>query len=192
MVRLFNIPTLYINLDSRHDRKLHIENQLKDFKNVERIPAIKTTNGYFGCVQSHIKALEHAKSKNYNQVLILEDDFEFENIEKFVYPEIDFDVCLLEAYVQERYKVFATWNYYKVKKAQHTGGYIVEKHFYDKLIENFKESNEKLKSDYCKDNYLDIYWFKLQDIYTFFYPSIPMGKQIEGYSDIKNENIKRY
>ena len=96
-----NIPTLYINLNKRPDRKDHIENQLVGFKEVQRIEAIETTNGYFGCVLSHIKALETAKSKNYDEVFIVEDDFEFVNKDKFVYPEIDFDVCLIEALVQK-------------------------------------------------------------------------------------------
>ena len=187
-----NIPTLYINLNKRPDRKDHIENQLVGFKEVQRIEAIETTNGYFGCVLSHIKALETAKSKNYDEVFIVEDDFEFVNKDKFVYPEIDFDVCLIEALVQKRHQTFISWNYHKVVKAQHTGGYIVQKHFYDKLINNFKESYDKLKVNNCRDNYLDIYWSKLQDTSTFLYPSLSIGRQMEDYSDIQKRIMKRY
>ena len=78
----FNIPTLYINLDKRPDRKKQIENELKDFNYVERIEAIDTsTNGsaYFGCVLSHIIALETAKERGWDEVMICEDDFEFVN-----------------------------------------------------------------------------------------------------------------
>ena len=64
---LHNIPVLYINLEKRKDRKIHIEEELKDFKSVERIEAVDTsdTSGYFGCVLSHIKALETAKERGW-------------------------------------------------------------------------------------------------------------------------------
>ena len=190
---MFNIPTLFINLDKRKDRKDHIENQLKDFKSVERIQAIDTSDksGYYGCVLSHIKALEYAKEKDYDEVIIFEDDFEWVDKDKFVYPEFDFDVRLLECFKPEKIK-FMSWNYHQVYKAQHTGAYLIKKHFYDTLIECFKESYEKLSLEHKKDNYLDIYWFKIQKDNMFITPSIAVGRQIDGYSDIKNKIMKRY
>lgn len=191
---MFKIPTLFINLDKRKDRKIHIQNQLKDFKSVERIEAVDTsdTSGYFGCVLSHIKALEYAKQMDYDEVIIFEDDFEWVDKDKLVYPEIHFDVCLLECYYQKKKKKFMSWNYDQVWDAQHTGAYLVQKHFYDTLIQNFKESYEKLSLEYVKDNYLDIYWWKIQKDNMFITPSSNIGRQMEGYSDIQNKNMKRY
>lgn len=189
---VFNIPTLFINLKKRQDRKDHIVNQLKDFKSVQRIEAVDTsdTSGYFGCVLSHIKALEYAKQMGYNEVIIFEDDFEWTDKGKFVYPEIDFDVCLLECIYDK--KEFMSWNYDQVWEAQHTGAYLVKKDFYDKLIDTFKESYEKLSLENKRDNYLDIYWFNLQKENIFITPSIQVGRQKEDYSDIKNKIMKRF
>ena len=73
----------YINLESRPDRKEHIEGQLKTvgFPNVERFNAIKMPNGdgRIGCSLSHIKCLEIAKERGYSHVLICEDDTLFCN-----------------------------------------------------------------------------------------------------------------
>jgi len=189
-----NIPVLYINLNRRPDRlKILQRDVLIFFNDTYRIEAVDTPhNGYEGCVLSHIKALEYAKSQNWDQVIIMEDDFEFVNMEGFVYPDFDFDVCLIEALVSEDRKEHISLNYNKVTEAQHTGCYLVKNHFYDKLISNFKESYDKLCEQNCRSNYLDIYWFKIQKDNIFIYPSLCIGRQMESYSDIKNKIMKRY
>jgi hypothetical protein len=189
---MFNIPTLFINLEKREDRKKHIVNQLKDFKSVQRIEAIETPdNGYKGCVLSHIKALEYAKEKDYDEVIICEDDFEWtENKDKLVYPEIDFDVCMISGKINK--KEFISWNYNKVLDGRHTDCYLVKKHFYDKLIENFQQGYEKLKKENKLDYYIDIHWLSLQKENTFITPSLQVGRQMEGYSDIQKQIMKRF
>ena len=189
---IFDIPVLYINLDKRPDRKIHIENQLKGFKNVERIPAIDTskTNGYEGCVLSHITALEKAKKEKLPQVIIMEDDFEWVNKDKFVYPEIDFDVCMISGKINK--KEFISWNYNKVLDGRHTDCYLIKEHFYDILINNFMESYSLIKVENTHAHYLDVYWLKLQMLYTFITPSIQIGRQMVDYSDIRNKVMKRY
>ena len=187
-----DIPVIYINLEKRKDRKDHIVNELKDFKSVERIEAIDTsdTSGYFGCVLSHIKALEHAKEMGYDEVIIFEDDFEWVAKEKFVYPQIDFDVCMISGKINK--KEFISWNYNKVLDGRHCDCYLIKKHFYDKLINNFKEGYEKLKINNEHCNYIDVYWLSLQKENTFITPSITIGRQMEGYSDIQNKVMKRF
>lgn len=189
-----NIPVLYINLNRRPDRlKILKSDVLVGFTYQHRIEAVDTPhNGYEGCVLSHIKALEYAKSKGWDEVMIMEDDFEWVNKDKFVYPDIFFDVCLIEALVRRDRKEFVTWNYDRVTEAQHTGCYLVKNHFYNTLICNFKESYDKLCEQNCRSNYLDIYWFKIQKDNIFIYPSLCIGRQREDYSDIKNKIMKRY
>lgn len=189
----FNIPTLYINLDKRPDRRKQIENELQGFKHVERIEAVDTStngSGYFGCCLSHINALETAKERGWEEVMICEDDFEFVNKDKYVSPAVEYDVCMLEGDIVD--KSFIDWNYNKVQNGLHTGCYIVKKHYYDILIDCFKESYDKLKQNYIRDNYLDVYWNKLQVKDKFITPSLLIGRQRESYSNIKNKNIKRY
>jgi|DEB0MinimDraft_10_1074344.scaffolds.fasta_scaffold96688_2 hypothetical protein len=190
---MFNIPSLFINLEKRTDRKIHIENQLKDFKNVKRIEAIETPeNGYLGCALSHIKALEYAKQMGWDEVIIFEDDFEWvdKGIEKLVYPEIDFDVCMISGKINK--KEFMSWNYNKVLDGRHTDCYLVKKHFYDKLIDNFRQGYEKLKKNNVHANYIDVYWLSLQKDNTFITPSLEIGRQMQGFSDIQKKNMKRY
>ena len=48
----------YINLESRPDRKHHVEQQMKILNiTAERFNAVKLTNGAMGCSMSHLKCL---------------------------------------------------------------------------------------------------------------------------------------
>ena len=186
---IYDIPVLYINLNKRKDRFIHINNELRNFKSKTKIEAIYTeNNGYEGCVLSHIKALEYSKEKDFDEVIILEDDFSF--TDEFIYPDVDFDICLLECLYTKNKRI--SDNYLRINDAQHTGGYLIKKGFINKLIDNFKESYKKLLLENIRENYLDIYWFKLQKDNIFITPKKTMSIQIEGYSDIKNQTIKRY
>ena len=189
---MYNIPVLYINLEKRKDRKEHIENEFKDFENVERIEAVDTsdTSGYFGCVLSHIKALERAKEKDYDEVIICEDDFEWINKDKFIYPDFEFDVCMVSGKINN--KEVIDCNYNRVLDGRHTDCYIIKKHFYDTLIDEFKNSHEKLKQKFALENYIDVHWVQLQKKSKFITPSLKIGRQMEGYSDIRKQIMKRY
>ena len=73
----------YINLEHRKDRKEHIEEIIKKYLDSElsitvRYNAIYTKyDGNIGCAMSHLDIIKDCISKNYNNVIILEDDFEF-------------------------------------------------------------------------------------------------------------------
>jgi GR25 family glycosyltransferase involved in LPS biosynthesis len=70
-----HLPTLYINLDSRKDRRVHVEAQLAALKSgiptmeVERFNAIKhVVHGAIGCSMSHLRCIQIAKERNWDQV----------------------------------------------------------------------------------------------------------------------------
>ena len=73
---------IYINLDSREDRKHEI---LEEFKRLQipedkiiRFTAIRhETEGAIGCSQSHIAVLKMAIENNWKNYMVLEDDFNF-------------------------------------------------------------------------------------------------------------------
>lgn len=101
-----NISGFYINLNSRVDRKLYVEQQLDLLgirDNVKRFNAIHNVNGRIGCSLSHLKCIQMAKEQNMECVLILEDDVSFllpddfvENVNKFLSnPKNKWDVLLL-------------------------------------------------------------------------------------------------
>tara|TARA_R110000796_G_scaffold219118_3_gene335155 strand:+ start:660 stop:1223 length:564 start_codon:yes stop_codon:yes gene_type:complete len=184
------IPILYINLSHREDRNIHILKELKGFENIERIDAIKNDNGYKGCVLSHIKSLEYAKSKNYDKVIIMEDDFEFINREKFIYPDINFDVCMISGKI--KIMEILNDNYDRVFDGRHTDCYLIQSHFYDTLINNFKEGYKKLCEKDIHAHYLDVYWIQLQQSHIFITQNIMIGRQMEDYSDIQKKIMKRY
>ena len=71
----------FINLDTRPDRKSHVEIQLNNIglNNHQRFNAIKMQNGAIGCSMSHLKLIETAKSNKWDHILIVEDDILFTN-----------------------------------------------------------------------------------------------------------------
>lgn len=197
-----NIPVLYINLEKRTDRKEHIEKQFEDFEYVERVEAVDTTapsarankSGYLGCVLSHIKCLELARDRNYDEVIISEDDFEFVK-KDLIYPTIDFDVFMLEVLVKKKETLNGSNtinDYIRILKGEHTGCYLVKKHYYQTLIDCFKESYELLQKEFKRDYYLDVYIQKLQLNDIFITTKDKIGRQMEDYSDIQNKKMMRY
>jgi hypothetical protein len=79
-------------------------------------------------------------------------------------------------------------NLIKVNNCQTTTGYIVNKKYYSKLINNFKESVSKLmKNPNNKKEYaLDIYWKRLQKEDNWYLLTPLTIHQLDDYSDIEN------
>lgn len=202
-MKLFNINTIYINLDKRPDRRLHVENELKKINigNVTRFKGIEMKNGAIGCSMSHMKCVELAKNKGWEYVLICEDDIEFTNpslfitqTNKFLQSETKWDVVLIAGNNMIPY-IPINDNCIKIFNCQTTTGYIVKKEYYEKLIQNYKEGiNKLLKEPENNDFKIDKYWFKLQREDNWFL-IIPLTVvQKEDYSDIEGKvtNFKKY
>ena len=66
-------PVFVINLDKRPDRWSDIQVEFKDW-NIERLSATEFNPGWKGTTLSHIRCMELAKKRNYDWVVILEDD----------------------------------------------------------------------------------------------------------------------
>ena len=184
-----------INLQHRKDRWEHI---LLEFEKINLTPnrfdAIKNEDGRIGCAMSHIKCLEYSIENNLDSILICEDDITFLNsvslkssLKNFLEDVNDWDVLLLGANVNNIEK--KSDYYLKIKDAQTTTGYIVKNHYFNTLLDNFKEGLQLLekekKSDYC----VDIHWKKLQskDKWYILYPFTVI--QYENYSDIEKRII---
>jgi hypothetical protein len=189
--------TLYINLDKRIDRLEHINNELTKIGvlNPIRITAIETKDGAIGCTLSHIKCLEYAKQNNYEQVFICEDDITFlnpllllDNLEKNKHNI--FDVLIIGGNSVPPY-YYLNDNCVRVFNCQTTTGYIVKNHFYDILINNFKESvNNLIRDQNNKKMYaLDIYWKRLQQIFIFLMTLPLTVVQRNDYSDIEKKIV---
>jgi GR25 family glycosyltransferase involved in LPS biosynthesis len=189
--------TLFINLDHRTDRLEHVLNEFKKLGiNAQRVNAVKMKNGAIGCTMSHIKCIELAKSRGWEQVFICEDDITFlnpellkKNIELFYENDnIMWDVLIIGGNnvppYQQLYEYCA-----RVFRNQTTTGYIVKKEYYDTLLANFKESAANLlrNPENKREFALDIYWnrLQLQDFWYMITP--PTVTQYENYSDIEEK-----
>ena len=162
---------LYINLTSRPDRKQHVESQLNIIGiKAERFNAIKLANGALGCSMSHLKCLEIAKAKSWPHLLIVEDDIKFLNpdvfkrqLNLFLSNHKSWDVVLIGGNNVPPYtKIDDTC--VKVSTCQTTTGYLVNAHYFDTLIDNFRSGIRKL-IEFPEQHIIyaiDKYWFQLQ------------------------------
>lgn len=209
---------VYINLAYRTDRREHIEQEIlklcKDSSKVIRIDAIKHNIGALGCALSHIEALKKIyENPSFKNCIIFEDDFMFKEIpnydinniiKKFFETVSVYDIFLL-GYNKNTLKFTQTphIDYVKVLSANAAHGYIINRNFIPKLLNNFKVASQKLEkinqllSNEPQNNYdkiilfqeienlnIDQTWVKLQPN-SNWYTTIPaLGFQINGYSDI--------
>jgi len=191
--------TLFINLASRNDRLEHVTSEFNKMGiNAERVDAIKMASGAIGCTLSHIKCLEIAKDRQYEQVFICEDDITFldpdlltQNITKFYENKtINWDVIIVSG---NNGPPFQTINDYcvRVLNCQAATGYIVKRQMYDAMLTNFKAGLAQLIKDPTNKRMfaVDMYWKGLQTQY-YWYMIIPLTTvQYENYSDIEQKEV---
>ena len=191
--------TLFINLASRNDRLEHVTSEFNKMGiNAERVDAIKMASGAIGCTLSHIKCLEIAKDRQYEQVFICEDDITFldpdlltQNITKFYENKtINWDVIIVSG---NNGPPFQTINDYcvRVLNCQAATGYIVKRQMYDAMLTNFKAGLAQLIKDPTNKRMfaVDMYWKGLQMQY-YWYMIIPLTTvQYENYSDIEQKEV---
>jgi len=184
---------IYINLNKRTDRKEQIEKELNSFGlNYERFEAIETRGfGSVGCGLSHLAVLKLAKERNYENILILEDDFTFlvskEEFQKqltdFFKLKIDYDTCFLSRSLQ-RFKELDNGIVNKIVESSAASGYIVHKKYYDSLINLYEYAMPLLKQTGKHWIYaIDQIWKQLQEKDNWYYFITRIGKQADGYSD---------
>jgi glycosyl transferase family 25 len=190
-----------INLNERRDRLHHVSQEfLKIGKSFERIEAIKHINGAMGAQASHIKALELAIERGYEQILICEDDITFTRPEVFLksmdlfhenHPE-RWDMLLIAGVIYssqgESYKTIEA-HYCRLYEAQTCTGYIVQKHYYPILLENFKEGQRGYLEVGTRWDYaIDAYWKRLQRRDEWYFLTPPTIIQYANWSNIENHH----
>jgi GR25 family glycosyltransferase involved in LPS biosynthesis len=144
---------------------------------------------------SHLRILQQAKEKNLPYVVIVEEDIQFTKPEWYntklaellnKYPE--YDVVLLAGNLRNPVMRVAE-NVLRVGKSWTTTGYIVQKHYYQTLIDNITTGIENLIREPDK-HYLyaiDAYWMKLQAVGKWFIVYPRTVTQRPEYSDIEGE-----
>jgi phosphorylcholine metabolism protein LicD len=200
---------IYINLDNREDRKkLLLEELLKmgiPSSKIHKVSGIYVPkNGHKGCVQSHILALNIAKMNNWDTTLILEDDAELNvseeefksklsNIFDFL-KDKEWDVIMLgKCNTVEKETIN---EFIKLKSGTTSTGYIIKKHYYNKLLDLFIDCNNKMIPDKWGDtnnfepNALDQRWQLLQGKDNWYGFKKDLLRQRNIWSTINNKGSK--
>jgi glycosyl transferase family 25 len=191
--------TFYINLSHRIDRKQLIETELNNYNlPFERFEAHNIPNfGELGCSKSHLDILKIARDRNYENILIFEDDFQFivsktefeEELDKLFKSNIIFGGCLLSynLFKYEKTRFDFLW---RVINVQTTSGYIVNKRCYNRFIELIEKNIKMLEITKNKSKYtIDQCWKTLHKYGYWYCFSKRIGKQRIGYSDIEKQII---
>lgn len=216
------IDKIYIiNLDERKDRYKKCLSQLNNYNitNFQRFSAIKPIFedinpiiyknyssylshdkkkyivGATGCKFSHRNIIKDAFEKNYENVLILEDDFLFSGnfaINLYYYikkvKNINWDMLYLggnnKSQSIDKYCIQTNMNkIYKCKDVKCTHAYIINKRLFPKILKDLETYSKEI------DNY---YFECIQPYYnTYIYDPI-LVKQVESFSDIVQKNVKNF
>jgi len=190
---------IYINLEKRTDRREQIEKELSDFDlPFERFNAIlNQPDNSDGCASSHLQVLKIAKENNYKNILILEDDFTFlvskqefeDNIKAFFESEngTNFDVCFLSYNMIQFLALDDSSVVNKVIEAQTASGYLVNGHYYQKLIDLYEYALPLLRTTKMTWIYTnDQIWKQYQKTDNWYYFKQRIGRQRPGLSDNGN------
>ena len=187
----------YINLKIRKDRNETCIETLKSLgiSSPTRFNAIIHQVGYIGCVKSHIRCIELAKERKYPFVCIFEDDIVIRNIDKCKeminkYIDYDYDVLYLGCNIKNNDYDFITDELIHVKKAECNHAYIIKSHYYDEILENYRESMNNKLNNREDDRYnMDIYSNTLQmkDKWYSLYPIFISQKN--DYSNIAKREV---
>lgn len=203
---------LYINLESRLDRRTNVVSQLSNLgvaAGATRFNAIRHRNGAIGCTMSHIRCLQMAIENDWESVFICEDDIVFSDVVKLkellakfgaIEGELGWDVLIIGGNNMPPYETIVATNVttgateeflIRVKNCQTTTGYVVRRHYYAKLLENFKTGLKRLMETGDKRQYaLDIYWKILQGTDNWFMLIPATVHQLDDYSDIEGKRTE--
>ncbi len=192
----------YINLEPRQDRKQLIEQELRDLGwGYERYNAISNPIGIVGCGQSHLDVITKAKERDLDYVVVVEDDALFlhkdfinSQIQKVFESDLEYDVLLLAGNVRnpivKNTDIEGIDNVYQVRICWAATCYIVKKHYYDKLIDNFKEGIDLLTKTKDVEKYAcDSWWMRLQEKDKWLIILPRTISQRADYSDIENKYV---
>jgi len=197
---------VYINLEQRTDRREHMENMTQVFghEKVIRFPAFRHSKGIIGCAKSHAAVLKMAIENGWNNVLILEDDAEWNDYDSgyeklFKITQSEYDVVMLGGtWVEYDHSSF------RLHCGQTCTAYLVNKNYMSTLLANFEEGvanlirlNEESKRSITTTDcniienhyYLDVYWKHLQRRGEWFVVMPPLIYQTPSYSDIEQKDV---
>ena len=164
----------------------------------ERFSAVYASppKGIVGCTKSHLAVLKIAKERNYKNVLIMEDDFVFTEPPLLIETELNklfrynpgFDVCFLAYNLHQGGIDMENVFLMKTTKCSTASAYIVNGHYYDKIIELYEYAIPELDKTMKHWIYAnDQIWHRLQEKDNWYCFVIKLGRQSIGFSDNANQ-----
>ena len=202
---------VYINLENREDRKKLIKEEMNKMgipkDKIHKVSGVFIPkNGHKGCVQSHILALQMAKMNNWNNTLILEDDvdltgspeeFKSKLNDMFNYlNNKEWDVIMIAKSHHINEDLEDTNIIKKIKSSTGGLGYIIKKHYYNKLLDLFIDCNNHMTTDKWGNNNdfepyaLDQKWSELQGKDNWYGFKTDLLKQRNIWSTINDKGNK--
>ena len=190
---------LFINLDSRIDRRTHFESQFRKMGlQPQRFSAIRNADGAIGCSMSHVACMELAIKNGWEHVLVCEDDATITNPGQLVHQFNQFlarfgdawDVLLLAGNNYQPFQQVAP-EAVRVANCQTATAYLVRRPYFERLLANFKEGLKNLIANPSRqpEYAIDQYWKLLQrtDRWYLIVPTSVI--QRPDYSDICRQHV---
>ena len=197
-MKLNDFKIICLNLEKRTDRKDICDSIFKKFNlNVEYFNAVdgttlpqrgKITPGHRGCCMSHKKIFEYILSNNWENVLILEDDVEFDDnlhllFEQY-YNEVPLDWQLL--YFGGNHNSLTpklvSAHVHRLVKTYTTHCYAVKRNIIPLLLQEFSDNK-------IYDGEVDVHLSNIQKLVPC-YGFIPaLAWQRKDFSDIENKIV---
>lgn len=151
---LSSLPTYFINLDRRADRRALTEDALGSvgLSAAVRFPGVPSSLGILGCTQSHIGVLEAVKAKNNQISMVCEDDVYFlagrDQISAVIsefQANSALDVLCL-AYRLRAPRLWVSKNLAIGNSIQTASCYLIKQSAVDILLQSFRESEKMLRN----------------------------------------------
>lgn len=197
------VPKFVVNLERRPDRLESIKKEMEyldwDFELFKAID----TNSHVGCTLSHVEIVKIAKERNYESVLVIEDDCTIMPYSKFLIQKIseidDFKFSILNlgptlnrpVNISDKYPFLLDITNLPPKKEHERGIYatnmiLYHNSIYDDVIDIIKPEN---LAYYAIDDY--IYRFITMNKQSYS-PILPIGVQISSWSDVSGGNYNNF
>ncbi len=158
-------------------------------QNLPMSDGVRLKFGEIGCTMSHQKIIEKCQKEGYENVLILEDDAEFDSnwqitLKNVIEKELPQNWDML--YLGGNHSIKPTQvteHLFKIQHTYTTHAYAVNKRIFPKILETFPKTAVDCKRQ------VDVYYSSIQKSTNSFVIMPHIAWQKEGFSDIQEKNV---
>ena len=203
-MRISDTPKFVVNLERRPDRLEHIKKELDYIGWDYEVFKAVDLNNHGGCSLSHVEILKIAKERNYESVMVIEDDCTFLPYSKKLVErldneigEIDFGIINLAPTLNRPVRqsgdlpLFLDITNLPPKQEHERGIFatnilIYHNSIYDKVLEIEKPEN---LGYYAIDDFLYQFVYPIKQSYT---PLLPLAPQMSSWSDVSHGQYNNF